>query len=402
MDNIDSQLPRGPVPGNDVDEGRKLRILTVMNCSRGIAGGMAVHCAMLSKELTGQGHRVENLFLEDVPRWVERRGPNYTLFAPLIVRKIRRIEEHCAPFDVIQISGGDGFLAPLLRRDRDGRRRLVVARSHGLEHLYWAAYRAEVSAGYEHCSVQHRLFFGGLRLCEVEQSIRAADLLICHTPEEREYVATRGWKRESQIALGQFGIPAKWLDSPMGILPRNRILWSGSWVWTKGRRVLVEVFSRLARAEPSLTLTIVGSGVGADIVLARFPEAVRSRITVRPSVSHEDMPELFRSHSLLLATSPYEGFGGVVVEAMATGLPVVVSSAGGWPRYVRTGETGVLVESWDPDGFVAASRWVLDLADDELRVMRTRAREAVSGLTWSDQASRLARQFDESLSRLVQ
>ena len=84
----------------------------MMNCSRGIAGGMPVHSAMLTRELRRLGHHVDNLFLDDVPPWVARKGLNYTLFAPLIARQIRQIEQRTAPFDVIQFSGGDGFHRP--------------------------------------------------------------------------------------------------------------------------------------------------------------------------------------------------------------------------------------------------------------------------------------------------
>ena len=401
MDSADLRSPRPAVRSDPARESRKLRIVTVMNCDRGIAGGMPVHSAMLTMELRRLGHHVENLFLDDVPGWVGRKGLNYTLFAPLIARQIRRIEERTEPFDVIQFSGGDGFLAPLLRRDRFGRRRLVVARSHGLEHLYWRAFQQEVAGGYERCSLAHRLYFGGLRLWEVERAIRAADLFICHSYGELEYVTRRGWKSRSQIGVTPSGVPTDWLNIALDPLPRNRILWSGSWQWPKGKRLLVDVFSALAD-ESDVHLTVVGTVAARDVVLAAFPPAVRARIDVIPDVPHAEMPELFKTHSVLLATSVYEGFGTIVAEAMATGLPVVASRAGGWPQYVRSADTGVLVDTWDRDAFVAASHWLLNLSDEDLLAIRIRAREAISEISWLGQAVDLARQFDRSLGRLVQ
>jgi glycosyltransferase involved in cell wall biosynthesis len=393
--------PRPAIASNPATESRLLRIVTVMNCNRSIAGGMPVHSAMLTRELRRLGHHVENLFLDDVPGWVARKGFNYTLFAPLIARQIRRIEEHSAPFDVIQFSGGDGFLAPLLRRDRFGRRRLVVARSHGLEHLYWRAFQEEVAGGYEHCSIAHRLYFGGLRLWEVEKAVRAADLFICHTYGEMEFVTRHGWKSRAQIGVTPSGVPPDWLDVPLDPLPRNRILWSGSWQWPKGKRLLVDVFSALA-ARSDVRLTVVGTVAERHVVLAAFPPEVRAQVDVIADIPHAQMPELFKTHSMLLATSVYEGFGAIVAEAMAAGLPVVASRAGGWPQYVRSADTGVLVDTWDPEAFVAGSRWLLNLSDDDLLSIRIRARDAISELSWLGQAVDLARQFNRSLSRLVQ
>jgi glycosyltransferase involved in cell wall biosynthesis len=356
---------------------------------------------MLTRELRRLGHHVENLFLDDVPSWVARKGFNYTVFAPLIARQIRHLEERSAPFDVIQFSGGEGFIAPLVRRDRLGRRRLVVARSHGLEHLYWRAFQQEVAGGYERCSLAHRLYFGGLRLWEVERAIRAADLFICHTYGEMEFVTRRGWKPRSQIGVTPSGVPPDWMELALDPLPRGRILWSGSWQWPKGKRLLVEVFSALAR-ECDVRLTVVGTVAERDVVLGAFPPEVRARVDVIADVSHAQMPELFKTHSMLLATSVYEGFGAIVAEAMAAGLPVVASRAGGWPQYVRSADTGILVDNWDPEAFVAGSRWLLNLSDDDLLSIRTQARDAISELSWLGQAVDLARQFDLSLRRLVQ
>jgi hypothetical protein len=61
-----------------------------------------------------------------------------------------------------------------------------------------------------------------------------------------------------------------------------------------------------------------------------------------------------------------------------------------------------MVDTWDPDAFVAGSLWLLNLSDDDLLSIRTRAREAISELSWLGQAVDLARQFNLSLKRLVQ
>jgi len=64
-------------------------------------------------------------------------------------------------------------------------------------------------------------------------------------------------------------------------------------------------------------------------------------------------------------TSRYEGFGNVIVEAMACGVPVVATSSSGTREIVETGVTGLLVEAHEPAAFAAALAAVVN--DDGLR-----------------------------------
>ena len=227
----------------------------------------------------------------------------------------------------------------------------MVARSHGLEHLYWRAFQQEVSDGYERCSIAHRLYFGGLRLWEVERAIRAADLFICHTYPELEFVTRHGWKSRSQIGVTPSGVP------PTGwTWPSIRSRETGSCGRAPGNGPRASVcWSTCSRPwQKAATCALPSSGPWLSET-SSWPHSrpmCEARVDVIPDVPHDRMPELFKTHSVLLATSVYEGFGAIVAEAMATGLPVVASRAGGWPQYVRSADTGVLVDTWDRDAFV--------------------------------------------------
>jgi glycosyltransferase involved in cell wall biosynthesis len=108
------------------------------------------------------------------------------------------------------------------------------------------------------------------------------------------------------------------------------------------------------------------------------------------------------NHDLLLATSQFEGFGTVVIEAMAAGLPVVASAVGGASDYIEDGRTGYVVRPGDVDGFVRAVEVLLSQSSDELLEVRRSARDSVRNLTWEEIASVTLAAYAEQLSQVRQ
>jgi glycosyltransferase involved in cell wall biosynthesis len=87
--------------------------------------------------------------------------------------------------------------------------------------------------------------------------------------------------------------------------------------------------------------------------------------------SRDDVPSILRSFDLFALSSRVEGISNTILEAMATGLPVVAPRVGGNEELVEDGVEGSLVPSRDPDALAEAlSRYVVD---EKLRVERGRA-----------------------------
>lgn len=83
--------------------------------------------------------------------------------------------------------------------------------------------------------------------------------------------------------------------------------------------------------------------------LGLFPDGVQflGRIS--------DMPSLYRQASICVLTSDHEGTPNVLLEAMATGLPVVATNVGGVPEIVQHGQTGFLAAGEDLDALLSAT-----------------------------------------------
>jgi glycosyltransferase involved in cell wall biosynthesis len=83
----------------------------------------------------------------------------------------------------------------------------------------------------------------------------------------------------------------------------------------------------------------------------------------------DDVPALLRLCAVVVLPSRQEAFGRVLIEAMATGVPVVASAVGGIPEVCADGVTALLVPPEDPEALsVAIALTLTDLAATEARV----------------------------------
>lgn len=126
----------------------------------------------------------------------------------------------------------------------------------------------------------------------------------------------------------------------------------------KGGDVLLRAFASLVSELPEATLTICGDGP-AGAALRRQAAALdgADRVRFTGALGRPALRELlWTAHCLVLPTL-FESFGLVLAEAMATGLPVVSTRAGG-PEDIVTPAVGFLVEPGDSAALAAALRAV--------------------------------------------
>jgi glycosyltransferase involved in cell wall biosynthesis len=115
-------------------------------------------------------------------------------------------------------------------------------------------------------------------------------------------------------------------------------------------------FARKTRNDRRLRLMIVGKGslLGPLQQLAT-DLGIGAQTSFLGFVSHEKIPEILNRFSVFVApTSGSESFGVAVVEASASGLPVVASRIGGLPEVVKDRVTGILVPPRDADAIASA------------------------------------------------
>ncbi len=224
--------------------------------------------------------------------------------------------------------------------------------------------------------------------CVIASTDAEADDLLTHydASPERLCVSPPGINHEV-FKPGDRGAARTWL----GLAEEPIVLFVGRIQPLKGIDIAIEAVSKLEDAH----LVAVGGPSGP----AGHTEAQRARDLVDqlgftnrchfvPPQPHYQLAEFYRAADILLVPSRSESFGLVAAEAQACGLPVVAARTGGLPHVVSQGESGILIDGWNPADYTDAIQRILDDRDLEMR-LSTGAVRYSERFSWPATAERL-------------
>ena len=163
-----------------------------------------------------------------------------------------------------------------------------------------------------------------------------------------------------------------------------RMLCVGRLTPEKGQPLLLDALARVRHRGLDVRLTMVGSGPAeAELVRRTEDLGLDGVVEFTGSVGQDRLPDLYRAHDLFVLPSFQEGLPVVLMEAMATGIPVVTTSIAGIPELVVDGVHGRLVPAGEVDDLADA---IAEIAKDPVRrvEMGQAARAQVSRLHHPD------------------
>jgi glycosyltransferase involved in cell wall biosynthesis len=180
------------------------------------------------------------------------------------------------------------------------------------------------------------------------------------------------------------------------------LLGVGRMATKKGFHVLIQALPELLAAHPALHVVLAGGGDRQE-ELAAAVSRWKGRVHLPGSVLRDTLPDLYRAADVFTLPAVHDskgnvdGLPNVILEAMATGLPVVASGISGIPLAVEDGRTGLLVREGDADSLLGA---LLQMVRDPVaaREMGERGRrKAESELTWDAVAARYREGYESVL-----
>jgi glycosyltransferase involved in cell wall biosynthesis len=167
-------------------------------------------------------------------------------------------------------------------------------------------------------------------------------------------------------------------------------LFAGASIHRKGFDLLLAAFARVAREEPGVRLRAVGPLGDAAHHLERYQGAP---VTMLPATDQAGLAAELRRADCLVLPSRNDSYAMVVAEALAAGVPVLVSDMVGAKELVTEGETGWVVPVEDAGRLAERMLWCAR-HPTEVRAMRDACRRAAEGATWPAYHRRLAALLD--------
>lgn len=375
-------------------------------------------------------------FIRDLARGLARRGDRVTILAPhapglpagwrdereperVEVRTFRYAPENA---EVVgygrsleadeKVRGASRLAAPLyLMGAHAALRRELWRRPYDLVHAHWVVPNGPVAAGVA-SGVPFAIGLHGSDVFLAEKravrplvrwTLGRASLLTGCSPELVARVRALGFPAERSRVI-PYGVDVQGYSPD----PARRAIWRerlgipaeaplllgvGRMATKKGFQHLVEILPRLLAERPEAHVVLAGGG---DL-LAGFERAAapfRERVHFPGAVYRDTLPDLYRAADIFVLPAVHDrkgnvdGLPNVILEAMASALPIVSTPVSGVPLAVVPGETGLLAREGDPETLLQA---LLALLGDPARARAYGAagrRRAEAELTWDAVAGR--------------
>jgi glycosyltransferase involved in cell wall biosynthesis len=242
--------------------------------------------------------------------------------------------------------------------------------------------------------------FGWLRIAA------GAYLRVFHNRAAATMVPTAQARDElRRLGISRLAVVARGVDTDRYSPARRRAALRARWGAGDGPIVLivgrvakeknlslsVDAFHAIRRERPSARLVVVGDGPLRAELQRRHPEFIFTG-----TLRGEELAAHYASADAFLFPSLSETFGNVVLEAMASGLPVVAFDDAAAREHIRSGENGLVARRADAGAFVLAA---VELARDPARAVRLgqQARESTLRIGWDQVGAR----FEDLLQRVA-
>jgi glycosyltransferase involved in cell wall biosynthesis len=172
------------------------------------------------------------------------------------------------------------------------------------------------------------------------------------------------------------------------------VLYVGRFVPVKNLELLLAAFATVHEEMPTANLVLVGDGPLRES-LAETAEilGISDAVQMPGYVDQNDLPPYYRGSDLFALSSRFDNHPITLLEAMATGTPVVAPTVGSIPEMVDDGEVGHLYSEGSEDELTDRLQLLLGDKGPHKQMGQKRRKAAVERYTWSAQAGRLADVF---------
>ena len=373
-----------------------------------IVGGISPHVYDLSRRLVERGIEVHVITKatplapseeqEDSGVWVHRvalaeepRGflHEIELLNEATERRVRELLEDWRPGGAPTIFHAHDWLSLDAARTLKYEYKLpIVATLHATEWGRHGGIFSEISR--QIAEREYWLTYEAWRLVVCSEFMRGEAGRLFNCPADKIEVVYNGVEPSRFAGTCDDAVRAKWAA------PEEKIvLYVGRFVREKGIGVLLGSMSAVLAQEPNARFVVVGGGADAAKYegFARW-SGLSNRVTFAGFLQGEPLHELYRVADVAVFPSLYEPFGIVALEAMAAGVPVVASDAGGLKEIVVHDATGTSTYAGDASSLAWGIRRVLGDPARARRLASSASARLGVEFDWGRLADRTAALYD--------
>lgn len=173
---------------------------------------------------------------------------------------------------------------------------------------------------------------------------------------------------------------------------KMRFLFVGSFSQRKGISYLLQAFKELEDAGENVSLTMAGRGImDYELVKSYKLKCLETHI----NLPIEKLVELMQESDVFVFPSICEGFGLVLVQAMATGLPLITTYNTSGPDFIEEGKDGFLIEAQDVEAIKNKVKYFLQ-NPEEVKRMGQNAIIKSKDFTWDKFSSEIIKSVEKA------
>ncbi|MGE5832679.1 MAG: glycosyltransferase family 4 protein [Methanomicrobiales archaeon] len=202
-------------------------------------------------------------------------------------------------------------------------------------------------------------------------ALRASDWLFCDCVAVRNRVKEFTPYEDARMVMFPWGVDLRrFRPSPrpsslrrdLGWEDRTVLLSTRMWEPVYGINTLLEAFQIASAKHPDLRLILLGKGsLGSRVGGFIREHDLDDRVAMPGMVDEPEMPAYFHASDLYISCSLSDGTSVSLLQAMACGLPVVVTDIPGNREWVTEGENGLLARGGDPRAYARAISRTLEI-----------------------------------------
>jgi len=229
---------------------------------------------------------------------------------------------------------------------------------------------------------------------------------ICHYAKAilaTGYIAVEDYQRLCQKKVKVFNFPYFInIDKYLALPEKSKVpivikfLYSGQLIYRKGVDILIKAFNKIAIEFPNrVHLTILGDGKMKSLLKAQVKPNTKDYINFVGKVEWSNIISYYAQADIFVLPSRHDGWGLVVNEAIATGMPVIASDkVGAVPDLIRNKETGLVIKTNSVESLYWAMKYFI-IKPDEINRMGKNAKRLAKSFTHKEGVKLLYRYLKE-------